>query len=89
MTRDDWLWRSAGAALFGAAGLISLLHKHVAAEAAGRPPSGWVALLAFLSFVVATLGAVLLLNGARLASEWRAMREERRRSGRPPLRRPR
>lgn len=95
MTRADCLWRLSGVALFGAAGLISLAHKRVAAAAAGGPPSGWEALLALASFLVATLGAVLVLNGVRLRDERRAMKPDdppRSRPiatarGRPPHRR--
>lgn len=66
MSRSDFLWRLGGvAAIVGACG-TSLIHRAVAAAHPGGPPGIWEWVLALLSFVLASIGALLLLNGAGL-----------------------
>ena len=66
MSRSDFLWRLGGAAAIMAACGTSLIHCAVAAAHVGGPPGIWEWVLALLSFVLASVGALLLLNGAGL-----------------------
>lgn len=69
MTRRDLRWRLAGAILLAAAGGSSLLNRHVAAGAGQPAPIETV--LGLASFLLASLGILLLINGPRLRDKWR------------------
>lgn len=72
MTRRDLAWRLAGVVLLAAAGATSLIHRDVLAAAGNRPASAVEMGLALASFVLAGLGATLIVNGVRLRGAWRS-----------------
>ncbi len=81
MTRRDLAWRLAGMALLGGAGGTSLVHRHVLAAAANRPASAIEIGLGLASFILASFGMLLIINGPHLRDEWRARRIGARQHG--------
>lgn len=70
MTKRDVLWRLAGVAALAGAGGISLLHRELLAEHLSRPATSMEWVLGLLSFLLASFGALLIINGARLREDW-------------------
>ena len=69
MNRTDFLWRLGGVAAIMAAGGTSLIHQAVRAAPIAGPPGIWEWVLALFSFVLASFGALLLLQGTRLGAD--------------------
>lgn len=66
MTKRDIIWRVIGAFAIGGAGGTSLLHREVSLATAGASPALAELLLGLSSFVLASVGVLLLIHGARL-----------------------
>ena len=71
MIRRKLGWRMGGAALFAAACGSSFMHRQVLASAAGQPASAMEMGLGLASFILASLGMLLMVRGARLSGAWR------------------
>ncbi len=78
MTRRDIRWRVGGVALFVAACGTSLMHRSVSASVAGQPASSLELLLGLLSFMLASAGMLLIIQGERLPASWRGELDRRR-----------
>lgn len=70
MNGRDMAWRLGGLLALAAAGGASLLHRSVPATRVGGPVSSLDFVLGLCSFVVASLGVLLLVRGARLRDGW-------------------
>lgn len=70
MLRPDLAWRMRGAALFAAACGSSFMHRQVLASAAGQPASALEMGLGLASFILASLGMLLIVQGAHLSGTW-------------------
>lgn len=71
MTVGDVGWRFGGVVACVAAGGTSLLHREVLAARGGGPATGAEVVLGLLSFLLASLGVLLLIHGAALRRGWR------------------
>jgi|GEM_PF-6732285 len=69
-TKRDILWRLSGLALFAAAGASSLIHRHVLSLTANHAASALEMGLGLTSFVLASLGVLLMMYGAGLRDGW-------------------
>lgn len=69
MKRQDVWWRLGGVMAMVAAYGTSLIHQAVVTRPVAGPPGPWEWVLALLSFVLASVGALLLLQGARLGAD--------------------
>ena len=66
MSVKDCGYRAVGLGFLAAAGASSLFHRYVLAQNSNRPAALVEAGLALATFVLAALGALLLLRGASL-----------------------
>ena len=69
-TRRDILWRLSGLALLAAAGASSLIHRHVLSLTRNHAASALEMGLGLTSFVLASLGVLLMMYGAGLRDGW-------------------
>lgn len=77
MTKRDLFWRLAGLGLLMAAGGSTLLHRAVWLTAKSGPAPGLEAMLGLATFMLACLGVLLIINGARLRDSWKATLDNR------------
>lgn len=70
MNRRDMAWRLGGLVALAAAGGTSLLHRSVLATQVNRPASSLEFVLGLCGFVLASLGVLLLIQGAKLRDGW-------------------
>ncbi len=76
-TARDIVWRLSGIAFFAAAAGSSLIHRHVLSLEAKRAASALEMGLGLTSFVLASLGVLLMIHGAGLRDTW-GPRDDRR-----------
>lgn len=69
-TKRDILWRISGVALVAAAAGSSLIHRHVLSLEANHAASALEMGLGLTSFVLASLGVLLMIHGAGLRDKW-------------------
>ena len=77
MTRRDLFWRLAGLSLLVAASGSTFLHRAVWITAKSGPATGLEAMLGFATFILACLGVLLIINGARLRDSRKATLDNR------------
>lgn len=84
MSPRDTVHRLVGVSILLGAGASTLLHREVWLAHASGPATGLEAALGLLTFVLASLGVLLIIGGARLRDGWKrdcdraARRRERR-----------
>lgn len=92
MTRRDILHRMAGVVALLGAGASTVLHREVWLAHASGPATGLEAALGLATFVLASLGLLLVLGGSRFRDGWkrngeRAARRREQRNGERTARR--
>ena len=71
MSPRDTVHRLVGVSILLGAGASTLLHREVWLAHASGPATGLEAALGLLTFVLASLGVLLIIGGARLRDGWK------------------